>query len=217
MSTVYLSHRAIEPLKSYLRRAGHEVVEVSDDPRFGPGVESHADLRYCKLGVRGPVLERETPPFSPDYPDNAAMCALVLDRFLIHRLDITDAHVLQYCRTRGFREIHIRQGYARCACVAVDGRSVITSDPGLFRALSRIPELDVLRVREGFVALPGYPTGFLGGASGRVGDEIVINGDLSRHPDFEIMREFIRAHGLALRHFPGEALVDIGSIIENGG
>ncbi len=205
------------PLRAYIASRGRALRLLRDDPRYGPGVESHADLRFCKIGVSGPVLERETPPLSPAYPANAAMCALALDGFLVHRLDITDGAVLQYCRERNFREINVRQGYARCSCVPVDDRSVITSDPGIYRALSQIPEISVLKVQAGFVSLPGYPAGFIGGASGRVGDEIVFNGDLARHPDFEEIRTFICSRGLGLRYFPGQTLADIGSMIEIGG
>ena len=61
--------------------------------------------------------------------------------------------------------------------------------------------------------LPGYDTGFLGGTSGRVGDEIVFNGDLSAHPDFEAIKDFIRSRGLQIKYFESYPLRDIGSII----
>ena len=96
----------------------------------------------------------------------------------------------------------------------VDGRSVITSDPGVYAALAGVPELSVLKVRPGFVSLPGYGTGFIGGASGRVGDEVVFNGDLSEHPDFRQISAFIAERGLRVKHFPGLPLTDVGSIIE---
>lgn len=214
MSRVLLSHTAGEDLKTYLLRRGHALVEIGDDPRYGAGVASHADLRYCKIGLEGPILTRDGAPLSPAYPDDAAMCAVVLDGLLIHRLDITDPGILQYCRERGFREINVRQGYARCSCLPVDGRSVITSDPGIYAALSKLPGLDVLKVTEGHVALPGFDRGFIGGTAGRVGGEIVFNGDLERHPDCLRIKNFIELHGLAVISFAGRALTDIGSIIE---
>lgn len=213
MSDVWLSHRAGAPLVDHLTSRGHAVHLIADDPRLSPGIASHADLRMCKMGVSGPVLRMEGVP-SPGYPREAAMCALVLEGFLIHRLDVTDKNILQYCRERGFREIHVRQGYTRCSCVPVDGRSLITADPGILAALAAVPEIRVLRVREGRVSLPGYAQGFLGGCAGRVGDEILFNGDLTRHPDYIEIRDFIESRGLGVRFFPRYALTDIGSIIE---
>jgi len=84
----------------------------------------------------------------------------------------------------------------------------------LFANALKNTDVEVLTVREGHVLLPGFDTGFIGGASGRVGDEIIFNGDLSAHPDFEKIRDFIQCRGLKVRYFPGLPLTDIGSIIE---
>ena len=84
---------------------------------------------------------------------------------------------------------------------------------GILSALKKSPDLGVLPVSQGHVKLDGFEYGFLGGASGRVGDEIVFNGDLSAHPDYEAIREFIESRGLAVRFFPEYPLTDIGSIL----
>ncbi len=73
--------------------------------------------------------------------------------------------------------------------------------------------IDLLLIEKGHVALEGFEYGFLGGASGCVEDTVYFNGDLSVHPDFERIRDFIRAHGYSLKYFEGETLADIGSII----
>ena len=213
MSGVYLSHRAGEPLKAYLSRR-HRLLFVEDDPRYGPGVESHADLRLCKMGISGPVLFQAAPPRSPAYPDNAGMCAVALEGLLLHRLDITAPAILGYCRERGYREVNVRQGYTRCSCLPVDEKSLITADPGLYAALREISALSVLKIREGHVLLPGFETGFFGGTAGRVDDTVVFNGDLSAHPDFPAIRAFIASRGLEVQYFPDYPLTDIGSVVE---
>ena len=82
--------------------------------------------------------------------------------------------------------------------------------------------LDLLLVHPGFVLLPGFPTGFLGGTSGRISrpgqetDEIVFHGDLTAHPDFESIVSFIESRRLSVKFFPGFPLTDIGSIIQAG-
>ena len=73
--------------------------------------------------------------------------------------------------------------------------------------------IDVLTIRPGYVELPGYDTGFIGGTSGRVGNEVIFNGDLSAHPDFPEIRDFIADRGIGLKYFIGYPLRDIGSII----
>lgn len=213
MSRVYLSPGAWPELTDLLASAGHTLCYTAPDPRYGAGVSSHADLRLCKLAPSTAAVA-PCPPERPSYPYNACMCAVVLEGFLIHRLDITDCNILKYCRGRGYREINVRQGYTRCSCLPVDGRSLITSDRGILRALAGVEELQVLEIREGFVSLPGFAGGFLGGTAGRVGDELVFNGDLSLHPDFSAISDFVASRGVGLRYFPGRELTDIGSIIE---
>ncbi len=212
MSLVHLSHRAGRELCRYLISQGHELDIVGDDPRFGRGVESHPDLRFCKAGASGPVL-RLGGEVREGYPGSAAMCAVILGKFLIHRLDITDENILEYAKSRKLEAVNVRQGYTKCGCVTVDDGALITSDPGIIRAL-RGRGIEVLEVTPGHVALPGFPTGFIGGASGRVGGEVIFNGDLSAHPYFERICGFIRSRGLGVRYFKEYALEDIGSIIE---
>ena len=73
--------------------------------------------------------------------------------------------------------------------------------------------MSVLKIRPGQVLLPGYAYGFLGGTSGRIGDKIVFNGDLSAHPDFNVISAFIESRGLSCVYFKDYPLTDIGSII----
>ena len=72
----------------------------------------------------------------------------------------------------------------------------------------------MLLIRPGYISLPGFSYGFIGGASGRVGDEMIFSGNVAAHPDFEAIRSFVEEHGAKLKYFPEYELTDIGSIIE---
>ena len=109
--------------------------------------------------------------------------------------------------------INVKQGYTKCNCVVVDGHSIITSDQGIIGTLKKYPDIDVLPICQGFVSLDGFEYGFLGGASGRVGDEIIFNGDLSAHPDYDSIGRFIASRHLQLKFFPEYPLTDVGSIL----
>jgi len=166
-------------------------------------------------GASGQTLVSARPgELGHDYPECAAFCALCLDRYFVHNLGITNPRLLAAAKAAGKTPVDVRQGYARCSCAAVDGRSVITADPGIAAALDALGDVDVLTVAPGHVLLPGFEYGFIGGASGRVGDELVFSGDLSAHPDFEAIEAFVTSRGVRLRYFPEFPLTDIGSIIE---
>ena len=74
------------------------------------------------------------------------------------------------------------------------------------------PHLDVLLIRPGYIILKGFDYGFIGGTCGRIGDEIIFNGDISAHPDYDAIQAFIKSRGLDIKYFD-YPLEDIGSII----
>lgn len=215
MSIVHLSENAYPELTEYLCSRGHEVRIVKTDERVGAGVGDHADLRMCRMGAGASeeVLHWNVENFGEKYPENAAYCAVVLEGFLIHRLDITAPKIAEFAEKRGLTAVNVRQGYTRCSCAVVDERSLITADRGIIKALEKYPEIAVLEISEGSVLLPGFEYGFLGGTMGRVGNEILFNGDVTEHPDYEKIKKFIENRGLKMKCFGGK-LRDIGSIIE---
>lgn len=208
METVYISENAYPETLRHLEETGAEIKIIKSDPRLGEFTGDHPDLRMCVLNGK-PVFAGED-EFFPDYPGNAAYCAAVLDGVLIHRLDITSPRLL--AAAEGYARINVRQGYAKCSTVIVDGKSLITSDRGIARAASEFG-LGVLYVSGGGVLLPGYPEGFIGGASGRVKDELFFNGSLDFHPHGSKIRAFIRERGIKIWEASGLPLRDIGSII----
>lgn len=108
--------------------------------------------------------------------------------------------------------VPVKQGYARCSSVIV-GKGVITADTGLARALSA-HGTPVLTVRPGYVLLPGYDTGFLGGASFTLSPHLTaFVGDLTRHPDAPAMIAFANALGVRLLSLSGEPLLDVGGAL----
>ena len=211
--TVYFSAEEDGRLLTYLRSTGADVVCVEPTEEVYGAINTHPDIRMCAVTER--ILVRARPSeLGRVYPESAAFCALCLDRYFIHNLKITEPRLLDAAREAGKTLVDVKQGYARCSSAAVDGRSVITADPGIAAALEKLGDVDVLTVTPGHVLLPGFDHGFIGGASGRVGDELVFSGDLSAHPDFAAIGRFAEERGVRIRYFPEFPLTDIGSIIE---
>ncbi|WNX87619.1 hypothetical protein RVY71_15545 [Emergencia timonensis] len=148
-----------------------------------------------------------------DYPSDVAFNAACTGRYFIHNLSYTNEKLLLAAKEMGMTLIDVGQGYTKCSIVVVAEDAIITYDEGIIRACSKYPELEVLQVSPGFVRLDGYDTGFIGGCSGRVGNEVLFNGDLFAHPDFQRIVTFIEKRGLTCRWFPDYKLTDIGSIL----
>ena len=216
-SRIYISHLACRPLIEHLKIRGFLLSVVGEDLKPAENtafpISCHPDILYCHL-ADGKVFHGNPAQLGPQYPADCIYNACSTGRFFIHNLKITDPSLLALAEDSSLIKIHVSQGYTRCSTLPVDENSIITYDQGIARACREQNGPDVLLVRPGHVNLPGYNCGFIGGCGGRVGNEIVFNGNLSAHPDFEAIKDFIQERGLGLVYFKDEPLTDIGSVIE---
>lgn len=171
------------------------------------------------------------------YPYDVPYNAVVTDSFLMHNTELTAPAILDRAREAGLQIINVKQGYTRCSCLPVGSRAFITADEGIARSLRAWNELvrseaaaaadagdsdeaaailadiaDILLIRPGYIHLEGFEHGFIGGTAGAVGRKIYFNGDLTEHPDSDLIIRFIYAHGFEPVWFADEPLTDIGSI-----
>ena len=145
------------------------------------------------------------------YPEDIAYNVLNTPAGAFARFDKTDRQIVLALQTRNKRMHSVKQGYARCSSVSF-GNALVTADTTIAKA-GRLAGLSVLTIRPGFVSLPGYDYGFLGGASGIIdGDTVAFSGDLDTHPDGEVIRSFIRKNGFQIAEIPGLPLTDVGTI-----
>ena len=107
--------------------------------------------------------------------------------------------------------IHIKQGYSNCSICQVDEESVITYDRGIAEALEKAG-LDVLLIETGYINLFEFNYGFIGGASGSIGNDIVFFGDIGKHPDGQRIKDFIEEKGKRAVSLGKDGLTDCGSI-----
>lgn len=215
MKTIYISQSAENNLISYLKAPDRSLHFVQKGGRTYPAVDAHPDIYFCKMGVseHNAVFRGDPQEIDSCYPHNIRFNAVCLDGYFIHNLKYTSPALIREVKKLGLTPVDVKQGYTKCSCVVVNGNSLITADNGIYQTLKKTPDIDVLPVSQGFVKLEGFEYGFLGGASGKVGDEIIFNGNLSAHPDFEAIRSFIEYKGLQIKFFPEYPLTDIGSIL----
>ena len=224
MKKVYLSPLAGAPLAEYLKSKGFGLCFTEAISSVPAPVACHPDIIMCKLGCNdaSPVFHGDVSGLGSPYPADVLYNACCTGRYFIHNLKYTAPELLSAAthaaenafshEKKPLRFVSVPQGYTKCNIVCVDENSVITSDSGVEKACLSAG-LTVLKISSKDVLLPGYPYGFLGGASGRVGNEIIFNGNLSAHPDFDKIYAFIKSRGLSCVYFNDYPLTDIGSII----
>lgn len=223
----YLSAAADRRLRLYLESLGYTVESVLSNGLVPVPLAGHPDLFMCRLGVHDHseivyASDDSFPIIGAEYPRDIPYNAACTGHYFIHNLRYTAPRLLVRAEELGMELIDVRQGYAKCSTVTVDEESVITYDDGI-AAACEAHGMNVLHIKPGFVELPGYDTGFIGGASGHIDlkaenagisrEAIIFNGDLDGHPDADIIRDFIYDCGLDVIDFPDWKLTDIGSVI----
>ena len=150
--------------------------------------------------------------FGNQYPKDILLDAAKIGEHLICYPDHTSKKVLEHFPST---VIPVRQGYAKCSCVPVSDNALITADRSIENAAKAVG-FSVLLIEGGNVELPGYNTGFIGGAAScslkKDLNEIYFCGDLDRHPNSEEIRAFCQRYGkhaVSLGDFP---LTDVGTM-----
>ena len=129
------------------------------------------------------------------YPFDISLNALPLDtergHFLLCRSDVLSPEVRRAAESAGREVVNVRQGYTHCSvCTVADGR-LITADRGIAEIAEGLGA-SVLLISPGGIDLEPYNTGFIGGASVRMGSRIIFFGELKKHPDGDRILGFCR-------------------------
>jgi len=145
------------------------------------------------------------------YPHECAFNAAASGNMLFARLDSLSDSVLKYASSAGLTAVNTRQGYPACATLMLGNRA-ITADVGLCRVYESCG-IQVTRISEGGILLPPHEYGFIGGASGVHGDTVYFFGELSRHPDGELIKDALAECGYKPRSLCTGPLRDLGGMI----
>jgi hypothetical protein len=149
-------------------------------------------------------------PVGALYPDTAAYNILTDATIALHNFKHTDQIV--ETKTKHLEKIHVNQGYCRCNCLSLDSLAYICSDRGMESALKNAGK-EVLYVRSDSVLLEGMSHGFLPGAMGVNGREILFCGDLSYLPEKEQLLEFTHRFDFQINELYEGPPVDVGGIL----
>ena len=215
-----------------LKKRGFDICKLPPHPALPPPVASHPDMLVffaqdaifttrsylsiaeCELKTLSRAAQRPLRVLAEEigsvYPYDVLLNAAPVGDHLLCLTEHTADEI-----TARYRPISVRQGYAKCSTLPVGNNAIITADPSITRAAKQCG-IDELTVREGFVCLEGYGTGFLGGAASYApyGDsrEIFFCGALSSHPDHAAIGRFCNEKGYETVSLSDGPLTDMGTI-----
>ncbi|MCI9553531.1 MAG: hypothetical protein HFE94_08365 [Acutalibacter sp.] len=212
-----------------LKEMGLHVIVTEYDSRLPEPVSWHPDMQVCLLDGQIFVLKesplkkflakqglcvRETTAVPENvYPGDVLCNALAWNKFLLCNASTLDMAIREHGQRLGFQSIPVKQGYAACSTALVDGRSAITADQGVAKALACVG-MHVLKITPGFLRLPGYDTGLFGGCCGLLApDLMVFAGSLANHPDGKKIQNFLGKRGICVLELMEGPLTDVGGLL----
>lgn len=231
---VALGEKYSDILDEPLKKLGLLPVYVPDNPCVDARLSGHADLSlfhaggdriflapYLKnsdfaqfLGKIGFIVEYADINQSEKYPHDAQLNIASIGRAIVYGKKTAYRPIVEYLTiAQKLTVIPINQGYAKCSILAVDERSIITQDRGAAQACAAAG-FDVLCIESGYVSLPGFEYGFLGGSGFKLSADILaFTGTLDEHPDKKRILDFLHTRGVKPVYLTERPVFDVGSII----
>lgn len=232
VSCVMVDKRAYDNLVYSLEDLGIKVVVCESCNDLHWAISSHPDILYFhyeyNLIFAAPNSPRKTTeelkklgfniiygeePVEKDYPQDVKYNIAKVGKRVFHNFKFTDKIVAKKIEEDNLQKIHIKQGYAKCSILIVSTDAIITSDRGIYKKAVE-NGVDCLLISPGFIKLEGMNYGFIGGCAGLISNNIMaFNGDVSMHPDYIEIKNFLKKYNIEILNIAGLQLSDIGSII----
>lgn len=223
-----LTKKANHQIKRKLKEIFGQTIFLPENPFLPPQIAFHTDLSCCRFqdalicspsmyaflsqfALPIPLIRGKKEP-SEIYPNDIYYNAAAIGNFLFCREDFTEKEILVHAKETGMEIVNIRQGYAKCSIVKVSETALISADKNIQKAAMSCG-LSCLPTDNSPVLLPGFPNGFLGGASICTDCTVFFIGDLTLHKDCEKIQNFCRENGKKTGWIRDMALYDLGSPI----
>lgn len=224
----FINENLPDPMVSALSEYGC-CVRLPAFPKLSEPVLRHPDMLIAEVGgrlivhrhyIKGrkvldalgiPYLLSEEEP-ELEYPRDIALNCFSAGGFFFANQNYVSRAALYAAKETGFTPVHVKQGYAKCACVIAHD-AVATADSGIYAAALRCG-LPALKLNPGGIGIERYDTGFIGGACGLIDrDTLGFFGNVEEYGQYAALRSFFEPMGVWLLSLGGEALFDYGGMI----
>lgn len=227
---VIIDNRMRQIEKQKLQNMGFEIIEVQTNPNVYTEISSHVDISVCR--VKDEIIVEPTQNFKDisnlvfgeekvlmQYPQDIKYNVCIIGNLAIHNLKYTDKILKQKLIDNGFELVNTTQGYTNCSIAVIDENSAIVTDKGLNKILQKHGiETLYLNNELNIKLLNGNKysnkKGFIGGCISRIGNKIMVFGELEKIDPENKIRKFIQERNLEIIDFNGLDIIDYGGLIE---
>lgn len=235
MKYLLIDERMRDVEKQTLKNLGYELIEIKKSTNVYPEISSHVDIFACKVKdkivVEKHIYDILKNKFKREiikgdstvqnvYPNDINYNVCIVGNKAIHNFKYTDSKIISELNKNNFELINVKQGYSNCSIVVIDENSIILSDKGLYNSLKNrgidmlfldyIPNIKLLNENGEY----SQKNGFIGGAVSRIGDNIVVFGDLDKIDYDGKIKGFIKKRNLNIIDFKRLDVIDYGGVIE---
>jgi len=222
--------------KEKLKELGYNLIEIKASNNVYQEISSHVDIFTCKIGnkliieptkykeideqlLKNYKIEKGNENIERKYPYDIKYNVCTIGKKSLHNFEFTDLKIKEELIKQGYELINTVQGYTNCSIAVIDENSAIVTDKGLYKILQK-NNINVLYLEyepDIKLLLDGkYSTkkGFIGGAISRIGNRIIITGDLTKIDKEEKIRKFITMRNIDIIEFKNLDVIDYGGILE---
>ena len=217
-----------EPLSAY----NCKILWMSDNPDINPNLAGHADLSvfynypeqklYLAPFIKDTQLHRALDEINANYeflnlkqgafyPNDVQFNIFQSKNLIIFNPDTASDRIVQNLSNRALK-ISVKQGYSRCCTLPAGEESTITSDNGIYSELIK-NNINALHISQGYIDLPGFKYGFIGGAAINFDNEIAFTGSLDAHPDKNKILNHLENNNIKASFLTEHNIFDIGGAI----
>ena len=229
---VIVDYRTDKDIIKSLKKLGLEVIFSIKNQSVLPALWGHPDMQICKcldnafvvcpecydyykkeLSMFGVDICKGKTILSSNYPMDIAYNVARIGDTAIHNFSYTDTEILRLLNTNNINLISVSQGYSKCNICIVSDNGIITSDKGIHSTVIK-EGIESLLISDGDIDIFDWEYGFIGGASGKIGDDILaFCGDLSKHSDYDKIKSFCEKFNVKCVSLSDKRLMDMGSVI----
>lgn len=229
---VIVDYRTDKDIIASLESLELEVILSNKNESVLPALWGHPDMQICKCIDNAFVVcpdcydyyKNELYRFGVDvykgktylnsnYPQDIAYNVARIGDTAVHNFSYTDSEIIHLLKANNIKFINVSQGYSKCNICVVSDSAIITSDKGIYNAVIK-EGIDALLIADGDIDIYDWEYGFIGGASGKIGDNILaFCGDLSIHNNFDEIQTFCEKFNVKCVSLSDKRLMDIGSVI----
>lgn len=236
MKQLIIDKRMRKIEKEKLKELGYNLVEIQKSLEIYEEISSHVDIFVCKIEnkiiiepnqyeriskkiYKNYIIEKGNEKVEKKYPYDIKYNVCTIGKKAFHNFEFCDLKIKKELIKKGYELINTTQGYTNCSIAVIDENSAIVTDKGLYKILQKY-NIDVLYVQHELdikllVDLEySNRRGFIGGAISRIGNRIIVFGDLNKIDKEGKIREFILKKGLEILEFKELDVIDYGGIVE---